>query len=244
MINDRIIKFSSGESTNEVFRIGNIVYRTRGKNSKLTHQIYKELENAGFAYSPKLLGIDDYNREMISFIDGDNISDENLSFDIAIDAIRILRQFHDIFSNSEINEGEETICHMDYAPWNVLIKDGKIVGIIDFDDARPGNRLTDLVYASWTFLKLGHSNLNKSVETQIDEISGLIEAYGDIDVTNFVDELLKEQKRVLTYRKKRTLNAVNERDKNQRVSVYNEIKKQIEWTENNKIQISSKLANN
>ena len=102
--------------------------------------------------------------------------------------------------------------------------------------------MTDLVYASWTFLELGHSNSLKNTERQIEEISMLIDAYGEIDVTDFVDELLQEQKKILKYRKKRILKAENENDKDQRASVYNEIIKQIEWTENNRKLINKRIS--
>ena len=43
----------------------------------------------------------------------------------------------------------------DIAPWNLILRAGVPVGLIDFDDVAPGARVEDLGYLAWVFLDLG-----------------------------------------------------------------------------------------
>lgn len=244
MNNDKELPFASGESTDIVVRVGNTVRRSLGVNSERTHRIYKALEEADFDLSPRFLGIDEHNREIISYIDGNNITHEEVNIDIAIESIKALRKFHDILAGTDLKEGEETVCHGDFAPWNVLCSGGQIVGIIDYDDSHPGSRLADLAYACWTFLGLGDSSLGKSTERQIEEIAILLEAYGEIDTQNFVEELLNEQRSVLEYRKGRVGQTDDLKEKDRRQSKCDEVLTQIEWTILNRPILESKFGQN
>ena len=41
------------------------------------------------------------------------------------------------------------ICHNDFATYNLIARDGRLVGAIDFDFASPGPRLWDLAYLAY-----------------------------------------------------------------------------------------------
>lgn len=240
-MNEEETKFESGESAAEVVKVGDTVRRSLGENSDRVHKIYKALESAGFDLSPKFLGIDEKNREIISLIPGKNISNPTLQ--IAKEAVKALRRFHDILAATELKETSETICHRDFAPWNVLESGGHVVGIIDFDDSYPGRRITDLVYACWVFLDLGKENSSKSNEEQISNIKVLVEAYGPIDVSDFIAEMLSEQRRILKYRKERMEKAEGEKERKERENIYNNILQQINWIETNSKLITEALNN-
>ena len=52
-----------------------------------------------------------------------------------------------------------TIVHGDWAPNNVVWRDGAIVGVIDWDLARPGDPLDDLAFAAWLWAPLHHPGM-------------------------------------------------------------------------------------
>jgi Ser/Thr protein kinase RdoA (MazF antagonist) len=49
-------------------------------------------------------------------------------------------------SGEQMAEGQ-IVCHGDAAPWNVVWRDNTLVGLIDFDHARPGAAVDDVAYA-------------------------------------------------------------------------------------------------
>ena len=46
------------------------------------------------------------------------------------------------------------ICHNDYAPYNLVFRDGRLVGVIDFETAAPGPRAWDLAYLAYRLVPL------------------------------------------------------------------------------------------
>ncbi|QKS69842.1 phosphotransferase [Paenalkalicoccus suaedae] len=175
----------SGGNVSNVYRVGDTVRRDLKENSSRIHSVLTHLEKKGFPYAPKFLGIDDQNREILSFIDGEAgnyplksymWSDDNLA-----EIAKMLRRYHDAMSDFPIEEGWEPIdhtpppfevlCHNDFAVYNLIFHNKKPAGIIDFDVVAPGPRLWDIAYALYTCVPLSRHWHTENGETILYEPS-------------------------------------------------------------------------
>jgi hypothetical protein len=135
-------------------RVGDTVRRPQYPWSASVHELLLRLESVGFPYSPRLVGIDEEGREILTFIDGICGADgyvEGVERGAEVWAMvasedglrrfaRLLRSFHDAVDG--------TWCHGDFGPWNVVWQsDGTPIGIIDWDYATPGPPIDDVAYA-------------------------------------------------------------------------------------------------
>jgi aminoglycoside phosphotransferase (APT) family kinase protein len=62
-------------------------------------------------------------------------------------AVSDFRPLDATWSSGEQLAPGQIVCHGDAAPWNVVWRDNKLVGLIDFDHARPGAAFDDVAYA-------------------------------------------------------------------------------------------------
>lgn len=162
-----------GGNLNTVIRIGNTVRRPLKTWSPHIHKLLLHLEAQGFSAIPSFLGIDDRDREILSFIPGETgvtfpkVKSYMLSDEVLVEVASMLRGFHDASASFGQqpsmewmlsypgNDPHEVMCHNDVAPYNVVFVNGKPTAIIDFDTACPGPRLWDIVYTLYTFVPLG-----------------------------------------------------------------------------------------
>ncbi|MBL1705059.1 aminoglycoside phosphotransferase, partial [Klebsiella pneumoniae] len=61
----------TGGNVPNVYRSENTVRRELKQGSAKIHTLLHHLENKGFHYAPKFLGIDEKDREILSFIEGE-----------------------------------------------------------------------------------------------------------------------------------------------------------------------------
>ena len=152
----------SGGHLSNVVRIGNTVRRPTGPWTHSVHALLNHLEEKGFDHAPKVIGIDDQQREVLSYIPGETAGDPQpwpdwVWRDVTISATgRWLREYHNAASdfreaddsiwrmNWASQASDEIICHFDVAPYNVVLKpDGK-VALIDWDVAAPGTPILEV----------------------------------------------------------------------------------------------------
>ncbi|WP_248960950.1 phosphotransferase [Sphaerisporangium perillae] len=124
------------------------------------HALLRHLESVGFEGAPRVFGVDERGREILSFVPGEAalrplrphaVSDEAL-----VELAKLVRRFHDAVEGfvppsdavwadgSEEDALPEQVGHCDITPENVIFRDGKPWALIDFDMARPTTRLFDV----------------------------------------------------------------------------------------------------
>lgn len=168
----------TGGNVSRVYRSGDTVRREVKPESPNVHKLLKHLENKGFSYAPKFLGIDEKGREILSFIEGEAgqypLKEYMWSDDSLIEIAKMLRLYHDAVSDFSFDESWqsidhtpqpfEVICHNDFAIYNLIFKEERPVGIIDFDVAGPGPKLWDIAYTLYTVVPLSRFHLAKNGE--------------------------------------------------------------------------------
>ncbi|MGD6844982.1 phosphotransferase [Bacillus infantis] len=165
---DKNEELLAGGNVSNVYRSGDTIRRELKADSIKIHTLLQHLENKGFAFAPKFLGIDEKNREILTFIEGEAghypVKKYMWSNDALKEIAKMLRLYHDAVSDFPINESWqpidhtpqpfEVVCHNDFAVYNIIFKHEKPAGVIDFDHAAPGPRLWDIAYTLYTCVPL------------------------------------------------------------------------------------------
>ncbi|MFI7610202.1 aminoglycoside phosphotransferase family protein [Nonomuraea terrae] len=154
------IPLQGGDVTDGVVRVGDTVRRPASASTPAVHALLKHLEAVGFDGAPRVVGMDEFGREVLTFVPGTtglrvgSASDEAL-----VGLAGLLRSYHDATvgfplsldgweSGSNDDRAPEVIGHCDLTPENVVFRgQGRPVALIDFELARPTTRLFDVVTA-------------------------------------------------------------------------------------------------
>lgn len=184
-----------GGNDGETTRRGDRVFRAAGPWTPGVQRLMRHLREAGLAWVPEPLGIDERGRETVRFVPGDvptyplpgYVWEERT----LVDAARMLRGMHDAaagYADPEaawrqpVHEPVETICHNDVAPYNMVFREGWLAGLIDFDMASPGSRLWDLAYLAYRLAPLsapGNAEAGPfGTGAQLARLGMLVAAYG------------------------------------------------------------------
>ncbi|MFD4112191.1 aminoglycoside phosphotransferase family protein [Streptomyces niveus] len=159
MTDERVLQ---DDPDRRVVRVGDTVRRPVHPWTPAVHQLLRHLEGVGFPYSPRVRGIDEEGREVLTYLEGESgpqgwakvVDDTGL-----VSFARFLRGYHDAVAGFRLPEGlswctresgpgdGEVVCHGDFGPWNIVWAQGDPVGILDWDYARPADRLHDIAYA-------------------------------------------------------------------------------------------------
>jgi len=157
----------AGGNMGGAVRVGDTVRKPRGPQSDTIQQLAAHVRAQGVTWIPEPLGVDELGRDVWRFIPGE-VSHEDPHDDypdaVVTDVARRLREWHD--ATTTFPRGahdtwwwpgkvpDEVICHVDFAPYNHVFRDGHFVGAIDFDICYPGPRLWDLSYTAYRYVPL------------------------------------------------------------------------------------------
>jgi tRNA A-37 threonylcarbamoyl transferase component Bud32 len=205
----------TGGNVSNVYRSGDTVRRELKSDSLKIHKLLKHLENKGFSYAPKFLGIDEKGREILSFIEGEAgnypLKEYMWSNDVLNEIAKMLRLYHDSVMDFSIEESWQSIdntpqpfevlCHNDFAIYNLIFNQERPIGIIDFDVAGPGPRLWDIAYTLYTCIPLSrvyHSETGEEVNynslQHADRVSQRVklffESYGEAIEEDYLEMVL------------------------------------------------------
>ena len=153
----------TGGFVNDIHLVGDTVRRTAGPWTPAVHALLRYLEVAGFAGVPRVRGVDEQGREMLSYLPGrtpgwDHWPDVLIHGNGLEQLGAFLRRYHlavagfrpppdAVWRNPLAPRDGEIVRHGDFSPFNSVWRDdGELAGIIDWDFAEPGRALTDLAY--------------------------------------------------------------------------------------------------
>lgn len=167
-----------GRYTAGVVRIGDTVRRPSSPASSFTRVLLNHLEDVGFDGAPKYIGIDEKDRDILSFLPGwvpakfQEFTDDQIQA-----AGTLLRRFHAATLGSKLVNDGLVVCHHDPGPNNTVFKEGIPVAFIDFDFAAPGNPIEDIGYMAWTWCI--SSKLNRGTPGfQANQVRLIVDSYG------------------------------------------------------------------
>ncbi len=162
-----------GGNMNDVYLEGDTVVRNAGPWTPTVHRYLEYLRLAGIDWIPRPIEVMPQarggpERERLSYVRGDvpayPLPDWVFSDEVLVEGAQRLRRLHDAsvgFASdgavwqSPAKIPAEVVCHNDFAPHNLVFRDGRIVGAIDFDFCSPGPRLWDIAYFATRAVPLG-----------------------------------------------------------------------------------------
>ena len=188
----------TGGGRTSVVRRGGIVARETGPWAPWVHALLNHLASVGFEGSPRVVGtgFDAQGRELLTYLDGEIIHPAPWSDDAVAQLGVVLRRLHDalgLFAPPPApvwrpwfgrSVGKPDIFgHCDAAPWNIVMRDGRPVALIDWEVAGPVDRLTEVAMAAWHAAQLYDDDIaamNGLLDTaaRLRQVRLLAEAYG------------------------------------------------------------------
>lgn len=188
-----------GGNVGGAVRIGSTVRRATGHWTPAVHALLRHLASVGLDSVPEVLGVDELGREVLTYQPGRvlDVDTETASVAALTSAMHWLRRYHDAVDGFDLEgpwrttSGElapgELICHNDFGPYNVALSSSatgeRVVGVFDWDMARPGTRLQDLAFAAWTWVPLARQMPPAAAAYRLSLMAA---AYGDVSAVDIL----------------------------------------------------------
>lgn len=205
------------EPHRHVLRVGDTVRRPVHPWSSSVHELLGYLEDIGFPYAPRLLGVDGEGREVLTSIEGESgAAGWAKVVDRAglIAMAHLLRHYHDAVRGfrptaragwaghaGSMTSGE-LICHGDFGPWNLVWRGTRPVAVLDCDYAWPAAPIHDIAYAleyvapfrdDHTCLRWLRYPAPPDRRRRLEQVA---EAYGLTSTAGLVDAVIDQQRAV------------------------------------------------
>ena len=175
---------------------GDTVRRPAGPWTDSVHALLRHVRERGVDCVPEPLGRDGLDRDVVSFVEGVVPAYPLPAWvwheEVLAAAPRLLRRVHGATAGftragrhwqSPAHEPDEVVCHNDFAPYNLVFRDGVLAGVIDFEHASPGPRAWDLAYLAYRLVPLtapSHPDVpSTAAGLRAARLARLCAAYGD-----------------------------------------------------------------
>jgi len=195
---------TGGDVTEGLVRIGDTVRRPPHPASALVEAVLVFLERTGFDGAPRFLGWDSQGRQALSFVHGEVagrpwpawMADD----DRVVSVATLVRRFDDAMQPfgvpadlaadvlddppgmpPSIAARPTFVGHMDITPENVVFVDGRATALIDFDLARPVDRVSEVCNVLLWWAPLLPVEDREAAVRDVDAVARaalLVDAYG------------------------------------------------------------------
>jgi len=184
-----------GGFVSAVVRVGDTVRRPTAP--PFVRRLLRFLADRGWGGAPRLLGVDERGRDVLSFVAGDVPWEVSLQEEFRTDAAlagvaRLVREFHDLTAGTDLAGDAEVVCHNDLSPRNTVYRRLLPVAFLDWDIAGPGLRVEDVAHVCWQFVGLGPS---ADPDRAAAQVRGIADAYGLDEREQLLDTVLWWQDR-------------------------------------------------
>lgn len=188
----------TGGGRTEVSLRGDVVLCAAAPWTRSAHAILRHLEQKGFTGAPHVVGggFDDQGRETLTYIEGEFIHPSPWS-DAAIIAVgQMLKNLHAAMRDFTPPEnatwrpwfgrslrGSHIVYgHGDFAPWNLVCRDGLPIAAIDWENAGPVDALVELGHVAWLNVQLVDDDVAgrvglPSLQKRVEQLRLLVDAY-------------------------------------------------------------------
>lgn len=212
-----------GGANSQAVRVGQTVHRLGGPWSPAVLDLLRHLEQQGFDGAPRAVGFDARGREVLSYVDGEAaaaLPDPGAGVvagdhwvwrdDVLVSLGSLVRAYHDAAATFpwagrhwqlDVRQPVETICHNDISPWNVVLRAGAPVALIDWESAAPGPRAWDLGYLAWRWVpflteeRARAAGLPTTVAEKARRLRVLLTSYGvepDVELLHIAIERMRQ----------------------------------------------------
>jgi hypothetical protein len=235
-----------------VVRIGDTVRRPLQPWSASVHELLRHLEDIGFPYAPRVKGVDDEGREVLTYIEGESgtagwakVVDERGLVAMA----RLLRGYHDAVRGfvpaaaagwAGFEGGGEILLHGDFGPWNLVWQGTQPIGIIDWDYAWPGRPIHDVAYALEYVAPFRDDELCRrwlaypGAPDRRRRLELFAEAYGLESSAGLVDEVLAQQQAVWERARRLAAQGMQPQAEWQQTGFLDTTADRLRWTRDNR----------
>ena len=183
-----------GGTMTPVSKYGKDVLRDAGPWTSTVQRLLQHLVDNGVTWCPVPKGRTDDGREILSYIKGrapgDPMEDFVWSDETLATAATWLRELHDLTADytdekarwrTPTRQPAKVICHNDFGPDNIVFRNDKPEGVIDWDFAGPGPRMWDIAYLAYRLVPLTGPDNPASPKKTMDlgaRIMLLLDSYG------------------------------------------------------------------
>lgn len=178
----------SGGQLSRVVLVDDTVRRPTGVWTQAVHSLLRHLESKGFKAAPRVLGIDEQHREILTYVPGESVSGQPSPRWVWTDQTLIatakwLSDYHRAVSdfreppnavwrmNWSPQGRQEIICHFDVAPYNLVLMFNGEISVIDWDVAAPGLPVLEVAKVANSFSPLNDAVALESLGLSLGEMN-------------------------------------------------------------------------